>query len=290
MKWQVKALVQRLFGFLPYGERLNHAAQKALGSHSPRAHLRNFGNQMAKVEKLNERFPLAGKVVMEVGTGWNGLGTLIFAIKRVAAFHTYDHVRHLRWDVMQDMLRVIADNRPEYKGRALELLALPTLNAFLEYTNTHYVAPGDAADTGLPDKSVDLVYSYGVLEHIPKPVLEAITRESRRILKSDGIAYHRVGLHDHFKSIDDSISNSNFLKYSNWQWALITNGLNSHNRLRNTHYVDMFEKAGGVILYREEELFPEDIAAVKNMRVKTFSDMTIEELATSHIDVDVRFS
>jgi hypothetical protein len=51
----------------------------------------------------------------------------------------------------------------------------------------------------------------------------------------------------------------------------------------------MFEKAGGVILHREEELFPEDIAAVRNMRVKVFKDMTIEELATSHIDVDVRF-
>jgi SAM-dependent methyltransferase len=289
MKWQVKALIQRFFGFLPYGERLNHMAQKALGSHSARAHLRNFNNQMAKVEQLNERFPLAGKTVMEIGTGWNGLGTIIFAIKGVAALHTYDHIRHLRWDVMQEMFRVIAENRPEYRDRALALGALPSLNAFLEHTNTHYMAPGDAARTGLPDKSVDLVYSYGVLEHVPKRALEAMTYESRRILRPDGIAYHRIGLHDHFKSIDDTISNSNFLKYSEWQWALITNGLSAHNRLRNTHYVEMFEKAGGVILHREEELFPEDIAAVRNMRVKVFKDMTIEELATSHIDVDVRF-
>ena len=83
-----------------------------------------------------------------------------------------------------------------------------------------YMAPADAADTSLPDRSVCLVFSYGVVEHIPPADLERLMCESRRIL-ADGVrAYHSIGLHDHFYGwgVENAVD---FLRYSVFVWRLI---------------------------------------------------------------------
>jgi SAM-dependent methyltransferase len=282
--------MQATFAVLPAGEYLNHAAQRMLGSHAPEVYLRGLRRQTAKIETLNARFPLEGKTVVEIGPGWNAIGIICLSLMGAGNIHTFDHQPHVRFDLVREMLSIVRDNEPRFRAAVTRLLGAKTLEEFFAMTSTHYSAPGDASRTGLADKSVDLVYSYGVLEHIPVEVLDAITQESARILKSDGIAFHRIGLHDHFQSIDPSLSSVNFLKYSNVIWRIIAqNRIHYHNRLRATHYVNMFERHGGKIVFREDELEPRDIEAAKTIKLAIYRDLPPEDLAISEMDVDVSF-
>ncbi len=42
-----------------------------------------------------------------------------------------------------------------------------TLNNLFSNLNFIYHAPGDAQETKLPSESIDIIFSYGVLEPIP---------------------------------------------------------------------------------------------------------------------------
>ncbi len=290
MRWQVKAAIQATFAVLPGGEYLNHMAQLMFGSHAPEAYIGAFRQQMAKIEELNARFPLKDKTVMEIGPGWNAIGIFCFSLMGVKEIYTFDHQPHIRFGLVRELLSVVRDNEPRYRASATKLLGAKKLEDFFAMTGVHYCAPGDASRTGLANKSIDLIYSYNVLEHIPIKVLEAITHESNRILKADGIAFHRIGLHDHFQSIDPSLSAVNFLKYSDPVWRIIgQNKIHYHNRLRASHYVDMFERHGGEIAFREDELLPRNIAAAKTIKRAIYRGVPAEELAISGMDVDVSF-
>jgi SAM-dependent methyltransferase len=63
---------------------------------------------------------------------------------------------------------------------------------FLSEANIVYLAPADAANTGLPDESVDYHISTTVFEHIPGADIERILKEAKRILKKDGVAIHFI--------------------------------------------------------------------------------------------------
>lgn len=104
---------------------------------------------------------------------------------------------------------------------------------FLTEANIVYLVPVDAANTGLPDASVDYNISNTVLEHIPKKDIEQILKEGRRILKDDRIAIHFIDLSDHFQHQDSSITKINFLRYSDENWEKIAGiQLAYCNRLR----------------------------------------------------------
>ncbi len=60
-----------------------------------------------------------------------------------------------------------------------------------------------------------MIFSYGVLEHIPTSDLCEILLETKRVMKLDGIQYHNIGLHDHFSGA--GLGNGvNFLRYFSW--------------------------------------------------------------------------
>jgi hypothetical protein len=111
-----------------------------------------------------------------------------------------------------------------------------------------YRAPSDAAATGLPNGSIDIHVSYTVFEHIPGPVLEAILRESSRLLSDNGFALHHIDLSDHFAQ-DGEITKINFLQYSPAEWeSYAGNQFAYHNRLRPGEYRAIYEAAGHEVL------------------------------------------
>src|SRR5215469_14412904 len=101
MPWQLKALVQLVFAHVPFGERLNHVAQLANGSFSRRIALREFLIQLRYVSALNARFPLAGITAIEIGPGWQGVGTLALALMGVKTY-AFDVQRHLRARLLRE--------------------------------------------------------------------------------------------------------------------------------------------------------------------------------------------
>lgn len=150
------------------------------------------------------------------------------------------------------------------------------------------MAPADAADRSLPDRSVDLVFSYGVVEHIPPADLERLMCESRRILADGGRAYHNIGLHDHFCGwgVESAVD---FLRYSDFAWRLIaSNPLAYHNRLREPDYFDMFERCGLTPVWHERTLLQRDLDALRAHRVdEKFVRYSAEQNAASELFVDL---
>lgn len=281
MKWQIKAAAQTAFAMLPWGEHLNHLAQRANGSFSPESARENFVWNRNRIREL----PVQGSTVVEIGTGWDGAGIIAFALEGAARIHSYDVVPHLRFPLMQAVLRQAVDEDSAYRERAQPMLRATTLAGFLDAANTTYHAPGDASATGLPEASVDLVYSNSVLEHIDLETIEKITAESARILR--GIASHHIGLHDHLCC--DELSAVHFLGLSPFSWWLINNRISFHNRLRSKHYIELFERHGGTIIRKKTLIQQRDLDALKRMRLRVFPDMPAEELAIRALDVDVRF-
>ncbi|RJP75630.1 MAG: SAM-dependent methyltransferase [Desulfobacteraceae bacterium] len=95
-------------------------------------------------------------------------------------------------------------------------------------------------NTGLPDGSVDLIFSASVLEHIRHP--EAVLSESARILRPDGYMINYVDLRDHFSNYPFEM-----FKYSERMWNLLTKqsgGAGYQNRWRISHWKRALENAG----------------------------------------------
>ena len=116
---------------------------------------------------------------------------------------------------------------------------------FMERAGIVYMAPCDAANTGLPAASVDCHFSVTVFEHVPGEVIAGIMREAKRILKDTGLAIHFIDPSDHFQHQDPSIGRSNFLRYSEEEWHRIAGNQFAYtNRLRRSDLVRLFEEAG----------------------------------------------
>jgi hypothetical protein len=119
-----------------------------------------------------------------------------------------------------------------------------------------YIAPGDAANTGLPEKHVDFQVSYEVFEHIPRDVLVEILKEGDRIIKDDGLLVNYIDYSDHFSHSDNDISAINFLKYSDDEWAKYADNRYMYmNRLRHDDFLSLFDSVGlrilGVEIHRD---------------------------------------
>src|SRR5262249_8515198 len=107
-----------------------------------------------------------------------------------------------------------------------------------------YKAPADARNTGLPDNSVDFVFSNSVLEHVPPTDILAIMKESKRIIRPGKFMFHSVNCGDHYAYVDKKVSQLHYLRYSEAAWKFWNNDFQYQNRLRAVEIVKMAEGLG----------------------------------------------
>jgi SAM-dependent methyltransferase len=290
--WQLKPLIQFGLAHVPGGERLNYGLQVALGTYSDarlRDHMTTLLKRFAVLPTLTD---MPGATVVEIGTGWYAASTLGLSLYGAGRIISFDHVRHLRFNRLRQAVEQMwldveraAANTPIAREILLERLeglrSAPDLETLLERARIAYRAPADAAVTGLPDHSVDLVLSHGVLELVPVEGLRRLTEEARRILKPGGVALHFIGLGDPFAGSGRRPGFMNFLRYSpRWWNFFMQNKIGSNNRLREKEFVELFRSHGANVRVMEHVLRPQDVEAVKAMRVHPrFAGMTPEELA-----------
>jgi SAM-dependent methyltransferase len=253
MDWRAKAIVQNILSSLPAGERLNNFLQVRTGG------LRNFDNQVRT--KINDWLGtmqlladcgvrVSDAATMEIGTGWFPTLPLCFWLAGAQSCFTYDLCRHLRPELTRRLviaLEVHLDAIAASAGLPLAIVReryVKLQNDILAASGITYVAPGDASHTGLPDQSVDIVFSNSVLEHVSPESLPAIMRETRRILRPSGVAVHCVACNDHYAHFDSKISYINYLRFSAQEWRRWNNSLQFQNRLRAPDFLRLTEDAG----------------------------------------------
>lgn len=273
MPWQLKALLQFVFARLPFGEHLNYLAQRLNGSFTTDAQLSALISQINNARKLNQRFPIEGATAVEIGTGWLGAGIVTLAVFGARHIYSFDNQPHLR--LLGRLIETAQQNIDRVSSASG--IGRHIIEDRLKSLHVTYVAPGDASHTNLPNDSVDLIYSYGVLEHVPVDVLKAIGVESKRILKPTGRTFHYIGMHDHFAG------GVRFLQYPDWVYdALFCHRVHYHNRLRLSDYLALFD----AIDLKAEWIETRTVESTPRI-TKRFRDRSLTDLVTTALYVDL---
>jgi len=305
MKWWLKAGIQAALSVIPGWIGINYQLQKQArqrlsgwrGFAAARA--AGLACTVRSADNSNRR---GRNRVVELGTGWIPLAPFCFHLLGYREIHAFDYLPHLKDSTVRQMLHGINDSADAVaaalgvastavKERVSRALRCDDLQSMLDVMGIHYHAPADAASTGLAASSVDVFYSFNVMEHIPAAVITGLLKEAGRILGSDGVFYAKIGLHDHFVNADRSISRVNCLQFSDRVWRVIgQNRIMYHNRLRETDYLLLFADSALVPVQYERAIDKKDMDCFASMRLaERFKGYSKEDLAVHWIEVIGRF-
>ena len=255
MRWLAKAAVQKGFGVLPQGERLNYVFQRRVlrslpaGDGALRQKFSRAVQHLAAYEEHGPGVPAAEATFYEFGAGWDLAIPVAYALLGVGRQVLVDVRPSARVELVNDSLASYERLRAELEGvagRELRPLGGPIsgLEDLEDRFGIRYLAPCDARGTGLPAESIDFVSSTDTCEHIPGAELAEIFRECYRLLRPGGAFSCRIDLQDHYAYFDRSLSKYNFLRYSDRAWSLVNSPLHHQNRLRSPEYLQLVRDAG----------------------------------------------
>ncbi len=143
---------------------------------------------------------------------------------------------------IQDMqvYRAFADELRELAVPCIDIDDCDTLDALLHACGGVYLTSGLASLQQIPDNSVDFIWSQAVLEHIRTAEFIATMKELKRIMRTDGVASHRVDLKDH---LGGSLNNMR-IAGKHWEKEWMARSGFYTNRLRYSEMLSAFQQAG----------------------------------------------
>lgn len=103
-----------------------------------------------------------------------------------------------------------------------------------------YLTEGLSSLRLVPDRSVDLIVSEAVLEHLPRAQFDAFMAEFARILSPGGIGLHGIDLHDHTGGGLDSLR----VGAERWESGLFRRSGFYTNRLSRSQILSAAARAG----------------------------------------------
>jgi SAM-dependent methyltransferase len=300
VNWRIKGLIQKALAHVPGGQRLNSRLQLHLGG------LRNFEKNVDSKVRADWlviadhmralSMPIADRTLLEIGTGWFPALPVCFSLVGAARCISYDLSRLLDFRLTQRMLVRLETHLKEIcdktgcserllRDRLSQLQAASGIDDFLQRARIEYHAPADATATELPDGSIDIVFSNSVLEHVTLTALDALMRETRRILAPAGVAIHSVNCGDHYAYFDRRLSPINYLRYTESRWRFWNNDIQYQNRLRPNDFLASAERAGLELLLNKQRPRPELLATLDSLGVAPeFGHYSREQLCTTSID------
>jgi SAM-dependent methyltransferase len=248
---------------------------------------------------------IEGKTFMEVGTGHDPIVPVGLFLCGADKIVTVDLHQRLDYGILGDSLVWIDENKDDIWKYYDSVVAKSVFDErielvrrlkgspkkFLTEANILYLAPADAAETGLPDMSIDYHFSMTVFEHIPEVDIKRIIGEAKRILKKDGLAIHFIDLSDHFQHQDKSITGINFLRYSEKEWDKIADNQFAYcNRLRTSDYLELFKSMGFEIDRKEVNADKEALESIRSgfLVDELFRDYSVADLCATGLRVALK--
>jgi hypothetical protein len=262
--WLIKSALQRAISLLPASHFWNELFQRYVTRSldlTPerfemrldccRIHLENFnGLRSSRARDFT---------ACELGTGWFPVvpaGLFLCGATRIWSFDIASFVSRQRLKQMFSMFqeyerqgklqkflpRLLPERFERFKDIARSVESLETKKA-LEQLDIHFEVR-DAQNTGLKDGSIDFFVSTGVLEYIPRNILENILKEFRRVGSAEAVQSHYLNLVDQYSYFDQSITPFNFLKFSEERWKLYNSPITWLNRMRISDYRELFGSLG----------------------------------------------
>jgi SAM-dependent methyltransferase len=260
VNWKYKALLQGVFSRLPHGERLNHLFQRYVTRSlpAPPATVWRIVEKAMRNHRAVGRYYEGGlgrARFYEFGAGWDLIIPMAYYSLGINDQTVVDIRPLARPDLVQatidELMREGAARGLSRLPRPLSLCAADLAKALADQFGITYLAPCDARRTPLASGSIDCVTSTDTMEHLPLDDLEAVLRESFRLLRPGGLIVCQIGYEDHYSYFDGAISAYNFLQYSDRAWRLYNPALHYQSRLRHSDYRRLFGEAGFKILEEE---------------------------------------
>jgi SAM-dependent methyltransferase len=303
VNWRIKGLTQKALAHTPGGWRLNSLLQQRFGglrSLETNVDTKVRADWLVLIDHLQRlSWPLDCRYV-EIGTGWYPTLPICFHLVGGATCHTYDVSPLLDIRLTKRMLARVETHLPDIAAKTgvnLHLLhnrltylrEATSFDELFARTGIEYHAPADATATGLPSRSVDVVFSNSVLEHVSQTTLDNLMKETRRILRPGGLAVHSVNCGDHYAYFDRSISPINYLRYTASHWRLWNNHLQFQNRLRADDFLASAQRAGLELVLNRQRPRPELMATLESFHIAPeFKRYSPEQLCTTSVDFVAR--
>lgn len=270
--WIIKSATQRFISWLPANHRVNEWFQSSFRRSFalPESKFLNKLSEARKYllayEKNQQGGTKSSLNTFELGTGWfptipaahflAGVDTAVtFDIAPLPNAERVRIMAQLFLSTYQNgaLQKVLPEARPERITAFQELLERldhePVAQA-LHAVGIQFEVR-DGRQTGLSDTSVDLVYSSGVLHHIPVPILRGMFAEFRRIVRPGGVISHRLHMIDQFSFFDRNITPFNSMRYTARQWRWLDSPLTPQNRLRLPDYRKLFAEHDFDLVHEE---------------------------------------
>jgi len=294
VRWQLKCVVDNCKGVLPFQDKFRKL-KRHLVPYRPsltRAQL-VIEEGMMQVQWLREAAgSLQDKTVLEIGSGWEPLVPLLFALCGVDRVYLADSNYLLDSASLHGTLEIIRLS----KERIVEKLKIDpqqfdrkfasdssSVGEFIERFRFTYLAPCDCQRLTFGGSVLDFVISRAVFEHIPPEIIDGILAETRRILKPGGLICHFIDNSDHWEHSDKTISRINFLRFSDrtFRWTHL-NRLDYQNRLRHVEYAKMIKKHGFETVRDERIIDAGLIAALPALPLAPrFREFSAEDMVTT---------
>ena len=292
--------MQKALSGVPKGDRANYWLQRRVSKQMPRSDehfLYQAGETLRHLQAWQRHrpsIPFEQARLYEFGAGWDLTTPLIFYGLGATQQTLVDIRLNLRFEDVDHSISQYERHRgalEQQSGRPLRDLgsgAVRSIDDLQRRFGIVYLAPCDARNTGLPEKSFDLVSSTNTLEHIPGPDIAAILSEARRLLSADGIVSGLVDMQDHYSYFDPSVSAFNFFRFSDRTWAAVNSSLHYQNRLRVPDYRDLIQRAG-LELVEEQTWGPTaaDLDTIRAMRLASrfAKRYSVDDLATRAVHI-----
>jgi hypothetical protein len=281
MHWKVKAMLQKLLATTRMGDQLNHipaTINKQYHYHVVHYQtyecVRKFKHTAVDLSKE--------KIALEIGTGYSLIATVVLSLLGFHKVITVDVTKDIRFKTFQKQVSYLThdDVFPLIKTHSIfseaELLqkisdlknsnSLATLFTSL---NIVYIAPYNFEELLKISSKFDYITSQVVLEHMSPKNLEKLFEFTEKVLQKEHHCIHTINFIDHFTNPgffqDTSISEFNFLKYSDRFWKFWAgNSIAYTNRLSFQYYLDLCKKYNLIDVnfigenYRERKELPLD--------------------------------
>ena len=295
MNWKAKGVIQNALSILPGGSQCNYFLQRTLGQlksdsvidHTFLADVTVLFERMAKLD-LDPR----KSRVLEIGTGWMPTFPLSLALAGFRNVYTVDLTPHLREVAVRRTLTALGKfvDHPAFAffAKPDEVHAnfdrLMKSDSIFAAAGITYEAPCNAGATRWPAESMDLITSNNVFEHVPVPGLIALFAEAKRLLRPGGAVLHCVNCGDHYAYADSSISQVNYLRFSEQEWKRWNNDIQYQNRLRPIDFIEMVDHGGLRLIsaeYTPNERYLQELRKVEI--APEFRHYKLEELASTSL-------
>jgi SAM-dependent methyltransferase len=300
--WKLMAKVQDMLAVVDGGKScfVHNLAGRIVGSiprpYNPMPAI-SSSVRMLKLIKDYGGGGVTNKTFLEYGTGWVPALPIGLWLGGAGKVITIDANPYMQNKYVKESLAIIVGKQAEIKEMYGDLLDGKRLDALVKYAGGNkvkkkellelcrieYIAPGDAARTGLADESVDFHVSHYAFEHIPPEILKDILTEGGRIIKPNGLFINTVDYQDHFAVYTKTISQLNFLQYSDEEWRKYNNNKYVYvNRLRHDDFIKLFAELGHNIVYvdaTEDENIKKLLETGEVLLDKKFRDKPLGTLA-----------